>query len=406
MDKALESLCRAVHGDTAKRNLALFANHRTSTARADRWHLKFHGACRSQRKHGPYDLRDYISCLVHDDGIPHADVFAVHLVDVVQRGPGDRGAGNDDRIELGDWCEHAGTSDLHADVPQDRALFFRGKLEGNGPARSTRGEAKRLLLSKGVDLHDDAVDVVVEVLAMLQRPRAEVVHLLRLRAALGVRVHMKAAVAQPCEEGPLARDGKGTFVSNGINEGLKIPSSCYLGIFLAEAACGRVAGICERREARSIRIFIEPHKRMLGHVHLAAHLYGAAQAAVGYARKPCFGDRARHVLDRQDVSRHVFARGAVAACRRADELPVAVGKRNAQTVDLQLAGKGDGIQRRCGERLLCAAEPLVELAESHRVVNRVHALGVADGGELPVYVAADTLGVGIRRYQLRMLSLD
>ena len=164
------------------------------------------GVRRAQLKHGAHDLGDDVARLVHDDGVALAHVFAANLVDVVQRGARDGGAGNRHRVELGDRREHAGAAHLDANLAQDGLLFLGRELKGNRPARRTGGKAQVELLLKAVDLYDHAVDVVVQVAAMLERLSAELVNLGRRGTACHVRVDAKAGAAQPVQKLALAVD--------------------------------------------------------------------------------------------------------------------------------------------------------------------------------------------------------
>ena len=62
--------------------------------------------------------------------------------------------------ERGDGCDLAGAADLEEDVFEFCDAGARGELVGDGPARRFAGEAEAALLRDGVDLDDDAVDLV------------------------------------------------------------------------------------------------------------------------------------------------------------------------------------------------------------------------------------------------------
>ena len=61
---------------------------------------------------------DDFSCLLNDDRVTDADVFAVDLILVVQGGAGDGGSRDEDRLELGNGGEHASAANLDGDVTQ------------------------------------------------------------------------------------------------------------------------------------------------------------------------------------------------------------------------------------------------------------------------------------------------
>ena len=110
-----------------------------------------------------------------------------------------------------------------------------------------------------------------------------------------------------------------------------------------------------------------------------------------------------HILDSAHVERYVLARGAIAACGRAYEGAVLVGKRDAQAVNLELAGIGNATGT---ERILGALEPCVELVQIHGIVHGIHACHVRDRCKLLAHVAAHALGIAVGRHQVGVGSLD
>ncbi len=171
---------------------------------------------------------------------------------------------------------------------------------------------------------------------------------------------------------------------------------------MAQAAGGGVARVGEGVAALGIGLVVQAHKAALGHIDLAAYFDGtlAVGAHVGERR---LGQVHGHILDGTDVERHVLARGAIAACGRAHEGAVLIGKRNAQTVDLKLAGIGDAAST---ERILGALEPRVELVQIHGIVHGIHARHMRDRRKLLAHVAAHTLGIAVGRHQVGVGRLD
>ena len=110
-----------------------------------------------------------------------------------------------------------------------------------------------------------------------------------------------------------------------------------------------------------------------------------------------------HVLDGTDVERHVLARGAIAARGGAYEGAVLVGKRDAQAVDLELAGIGDATG---AERILGALEPRVKFVQVHGIVHGIHAGHVRDRRKLLAHVSAHALGIAIWCHQIGIGSLN
>ena len=110
-----------------------------------------------------------------------------------------------------------------------------------------------------------------------------------------------------------------------------------------------------------------------------------------------------HILDGAHVERHVLARGAVAARGSAHEGSVLVGKRDAQAVDLELAGIGDATGT---ERILGTLEPRVEFVQIHGIVHGIHACHMRDRRKLLAHVAAHALGIAVGRHQVGIGRLD
>ena len=339
---------------------------------------------------------------MHDDGVALAHVFAADLVDVVQRGTRDGGAGNRHRVELGDRREHTGAAHLDANFAQDGLLFLGRELKGNGPARRAGGKAQVELLLKAVDLYDHAVDIVVQVAAMLERLGTELVDFGRRGATSHVGVDAKAGASQPVEELALAVDMQRIGIGDGIDKGGQVAARRDLGILLAQAAGGGVAWVGEGVAALGIGLFIQTNKAALGHIDLTAHLNGAlaVDTHVGERR---LGQVHGHILDGAHVERHVLTRGAIATRGRAHEAAVLVGKRHAKAVDLKLAGIGDAAGT---ERILGALEPRVEFVQIHGIVHGIHASHVRDRRKLLAHVAAHALGIAVGRHQVGIGRLD
>ena len=402
MEQALLELRRAVDGDAAVGDLAVLVHNWAAAHGTDLGHVPVDRIGRAFVEHRTHDLGNDVARLVHDDGVALAHVLAADLVDVVQRGARDGGAGDRHRIELRDRREHAGAANLDANLAQDGLLFLGRELKGDGPARCASGKAQVELLLEAVDLYDHAVDVVVQVAAMLERLSAELVGLGRRGAAGHVGVDAKAGAAQPIEELALAMDVQRVGIGDGIDKGCQVATRRDLGILLAQGSGGSVARVGEGVAALGIGLVVQAHKAALGHVDLAANLDGAL--AVGaHVGKRRLGQVHGHVLDGTHVERHILARGAVTARRRAHEGAILVGKCHAQAVDLELTGIGDATGTEC---ILGTLEPCVELVQIHGVVHGIHARHVRDRRKLLAHVSAYALGIAVRRHQIGIGRLD
>ena len=402
MEQTLLELCGAVDGHAAVGNLAILVNHGATAHGADLGHVPVNRIGRALVEHRAHDLGNHVARLMHDDGVALAHVLAADLVDVVQRGARDGGAGDRHRVELGDRREHAGATHLDANLAQDGLLFLGRELKGDGPTRCASGKAQVELLLEAVDLYDHAVDVVIQVVAVLERLGTELVDLGRRGATSHVGVDAKASATQPVQELALAVDVQRVGIGDGVDKGGQIAARRDLGILLTQAAGGGVARVGEGVAALGIGLVVEAHKAALRHIDLAAYLNGALAvgAHVGERR---LGQVHGHILDGTDVERYVLARGAIAARGRAHKGAVLIGKRHAQTVDLKLAGIGDAAGT---ERILGALKPRVELVQVHGIVHGIHARHVRYRRKLLAHVSAHTLGIAVGRHQIGVGRLD
>lgn len=94
-----------------------------------------------------------------------------------------------------------------------KAMAQRGALAVK-PSSAWMGEV--------VDLHDDAVDVVIKVTAMLQRVLAEFVHRRLAIHHADVGIDREAGRAQPFQKLVLARDVELRGLGDGVNKRRKI----------------------------------------------------------------------------------------------------------------------------------------------------------------------------------------
>ena len=121
---------------------------------------KVAGGAVSQRR--THDLRYDVAGPLHDHVVARPDVFAMDVVLVMQGGSFDRDPADLDRFEDGERREHAGAAHVDLDAVQARDGGGRRELEGDRPARVVGDLAEVALQGDVVDLHDHAVDVVVD----------------------------------------------------------------------------------------------------------------------------------------------------------------------------------------------------------------------------------------------------
>ena len=89
--------------------------------------------------HRADDFGDDIPGFAQEDHVPDQDTFALNFVLVVQRRHRHCRPRNTDRFHDGERRDAPGASDVDRDIQQTRPNHLGWVLEGNSPARSTRG---------------------------------------------------------------------------------------------------------------------------------------------------------------------------------------------------------------------------------------------------------------------------
>src|SRR5206468_8037449 len=123
------------------------------------------------------DFRYDVAAALDENTIVDGEAEAADLVFIVKRGVANRGAAKLNRLEHGYWRQRARAADLDADIHEPRRRLARRELHGNGPSRRFRSAAQLRLQIDGIHLHDDAVDFVIEIVAMLFPVPVEIEHL-------------------------------------------------------------------------------------------------------------------------------------------------------------------------------------------------------------------------------------
>src|ERR1700738_4945519 len=136
------------------------------------------GVLRPLVEHDVDHLRNHVAGALHDHGIADPDVAALaqllavaadalDVVLVVQRDVLHDDAADADRLELADRGERAVRPDLDRDTPKHGNGALGREFMRDPPARRTRHETEPFLPVDAVHLVDDAVDVVIELAALL-----------------------------------------------------------------------------------------------------------------------------------------------------------------------------------------------------------------------------------------------
>ena len=256
-------------------------------------------------------------------------------------------------------------------------------------------------LRERVDLHDRAVDLVPQRMALLLHARAERVHRLDVGELLDLRVHGEAETREPLERLVVRRELRAALLGAGlVAEERETPARGDGRVDLAQRARGGVARVCEESVVLLGLPAVELGERVERHEDLAAHLDHLGDLAAL--------ELLREVVDRDHVGGHVLADLAIAPGRTSDQAAAFVEQRDREPVELRFADVGDVLGHDASEPLA----PRDEVVTRERVVERQHRLEVAHlrerGGDLR---RAGTLRrrivgdeVGVRRFERAQLA--
>ena len=176
------------------------------------------------------------------------------------------------RLQLGHRRERTRAPDLHCDADKLGRLLLGRELERHCPARSACRISHGCLTCERVHLHDHAIDLVGQIVTTLDGTLAELVHFLTRFAARDVGVYVETARTQPLEQLGLTVSSDGLLIGNGVEERGQVAVRRDLRIFLAQAASGGIARICESLFSVRFSGSVERLEARLGHVDLAAYL--------------------------------------------------------------------------------------------------------------------------------------
>ncbi len=308
-----------------------------------------------------------------------------------------RGAREVHRPQSGDGRQLPGSPHLHLDRLDDGGRLHRRVLVGDRPPRELRREAELLLQRVVVDLHHDAVDVVLERAAGLAPLLQERHHLAEAPAAARRGVRAEAPATQHLERLPLPADGRAAAdVGDLVEEHVEAARGDDARVEVLHRPRRRIPRVRERLLALLLALEVDRVEARARQVHLAACLELVRDAV------PEQDERDRP--DRAGVRRHVVAAHAVAAGHRPHEPAALVVEGHRQAVDLQLRGVGD---------LALAPEhaedPLLELPQlvlAVSVVEREHRHAVDERRELVGRLLPHPLGRAVGGDELGVLGLE
>ncbi len=380
-------------------NLFLIAVERAAALGTGRRHLPWlaAGGAIGMRQDRLHDFRDDVAALFNQDAVAGTEIFARHVLGVVERGHRDRRARQLHWLEHGVGRHGAGASDVDLDRLERGCCLLRGELEGGRPPRKLCRGPELLPQREIVHLDDDAVGLEVEALALVAPLGAKGNDLVDVFAAPPVPLDREAPCGERAQRFGMGRDPQGL---NGvprvghelIDKRAHVALRHQRRIQIPHRAGRGVAGVGEERLARVVELAIDALERRARQVHLAADLDAPRGAAA---------QRQRNRANRADIGGHVLAARAVAAGGAAAQRSVLVSERDAQAVDLELGHVRDGILATFGalsDALVERAQFLVvvgvvEAEHRHEVLDRVEAFDGTSGNALRRRIDGDEIGV-------------
>ena len=189
---------------------------------------------------------------------PGADVLALDLVRVVQRGALDGRAGDLGRLHHAERRHPAGAAGVDLDGEQLGVDLLGRVLVGDRPPGRPARRAQPALEADVVDLDHDAVDLVLDVVAVLAVVLDELLHRLETLDDLGPVAGRQAPGRQGGVGLRLCPGLEARACPDAVADHAQRTGGGDLGVLLAQRAGGGVAGVGEHRLAGVDHRLVEP----------------------------------------------------------------------------------------------------------------------------------------------------
>ena len=206
MQQPTDQLRRTIRCDTTRNRLAFRTRNVAAANRTSRGHAKllfFAGAFRLDDFH---DFWNHVAAAFNQNVISDLQAESFNLVFVMKSRSRNGNAAELHRLEHRHRRQRSGPAHLHDDVVYSRRRLSRCVFIGNGPARGLAGCAKSFLESRRIHFHDDAVDLVTEIVAPCFHPITKFDHLVDRFAQRAVLVHVKTGALRPIQRIPMRRE--------------------------------------------------------------------------------------------------------------------------------------------------------------------------------------------------------
>jgi hypothetical protein len=325
----------------------------------------------------------------HDVAVP--EVLAPELLAVVQRRARHGHAADDHRPQEGEGGEDPGAPHRDVDLVDACDLLARRELEGERSPGMVRRHAHARARRQIVDLDDDAVDLVVEVVALGHERVMVLEDLLERRHGANPGGDLEAPLLQRLDPLRVGGDRRAVRHDDVVGEQVQVAAGRHGRVQLADRPGRRVA----RRGVGLLSALHEPSVEAL-EIRDVHHDLAAQREQRG--RRPYVGTQAeRHGLDGPHVLRHALADEPVSTRDGPREHSVLVDELDGGAIELRLddVGRLDPLTERLAHPLV--EPPNVRLALCG--IEREHRRDVLDGLELLLRLDPHPLGGRVRGEQ-------
>ena len=151
----------------------------------------------------PHDLGDDVARPLHDHRIADTDVLAADVVLVVEGRLLDDDTAYLHGLQHGKGVEAAGAAHVDRDLQKLGRRLDGRELVGDRPARLPPYVAQSLLEVQAVELHNQAVDLVLQAVTLLRPLLVAALDILQVAATVDVGIDAKAELIQPLERLPV-----------------------------------------------------------------------------------------------------------------------------------------------------------------------------------------------------------
>ena len=238
----------------------------------------------------PEHLGDDVAGLAQHDRVADEHALRLHDILVVQRGLPHDGARDPHGLHDGERRGPAGAADAHDDVEELRVHLLGRVLVGDRPARRAARRPELVVQCELVDLHDDAVDLVLDGVAVLAGVGHELLDRLHGVEHSEVRARGQPPAGEQLVDLRLRAHGRVRPCADAVDEHaepsepiahqLELGGVLALGLLPQRAARG-VARIRELALACRGLLGVQLVERGDGEEHLAANLHDRRMSGAG-----------------------------------------------------------------------------------------------------------------------------